>query len=62
MTQEQFIAILERLPRNPKSGKRKVRDFTPKNSDAEIVEMFSPLLLRRCVTEEELMLVEFYFA
>ncbi|KAI2509892.1 hypothetical protein MHU86_4457 [Fragilaria crotonensis] len=24
------------------SGKRKVRDFTPENSDAEIVEMFSP--------------------
>ncbi|KAI2503691.1 hypothetical protein MHU86_10751 [Fragilaria crotonensis] len=42
MTQEQLNAILERLPRNPKSGKRKVRDFTPENSDAEIVEMFSP--------------------
>ncbi len=42
MTQEQFNAILERLLRNPKSGKRKVRDFTPENSDAEIVEMFSP--------------------
>ena len=42
MTQEQFNAILERLPRNPKSGKRNVRDFTPEDSDAEIVEMFIP--------------------
>jgi hypothetical protein len=42
MTQEQFNAILERLPRNPMSGKRKVRDFTPEDLDAEIVEMFSP--------------------
>jgi hypothetical protein len=41
MTQEQFNAVLERLPQNPKSGKRKVRDFTPKDLDAEIVEMFS---------------------
>ena len=42
MTQEQFNAILERLPRNLKSGKRKVRDFTPEDSEAEMVEMFSP--------------------
>jgi hypothetical protein len=31
MTQEQFNAILERLPQNPKSGKRKARDFTPED-------------------------------
>ena len=42
MTDEQFNAILERLPRNPKSGKRKVRDFSPMSSDAEIVNMFGP--------------------
>jgi hypothetical protein len=40
--QEHFNAILERLPQNPKSGKRKVHDFTPEDLDAEIVEMFSP--------------------
>ena len=42
MTQEQFNAILKCLPRNSKSGKRKVRDFTPESSDAESVEMFGP--------------------
>ena len=42
MTQEQFNTIRERLPRNPKSGKRKVRDFTPEDSEAQIVEMLSP--------------------
>jgi hypothetical protein len=42
MTQEMFNTILKRLPQNPKSGKRKVRDFTPEDSDEEIVAMFSP--------------------
>jgi hypothetical protein len=42
MTQEQFNAILERFLQNPKSGKRKVRDITQEDSEAEIVEMFSP--------------------
>jgi hypothetical protein len=42
MMQEMFNTILKRLPQNPKSGKRKVRDFTPEDSDAEIVAMFSP--------------------
>ena len=42
MMQEQFNAIVERLLRNRKSGKRKVRDFTPEDSEAEMVEMFSP--------------------
>ena len=42
MKQEQFNAILERLPPNPKSGQHKVRDFTPEDSDAEIVDIFSP--------------------
>ena len=40
MTQERLNAILKRLPQDSKSGKRKVRDLTPKSSDAEIVEMF----------------------
>ncbi len=51
MTQEQFNAILERLPRNPKSGKRKVCDFTPEDSDAEIVEMFSPKMVQICTAQ-----------
>ena len=42
MTQEWLNAILKRLPRNHKSGKRKVSDFTTEKSDAEIVEMLSP--------------------
>jgi hypothetical protein len=50
MTQEQFNAIHERLPRNPKSGKCKVRDFTPEDSDAEIVEM---LVQRQPLQQQE---------
>ena len=42
MTEEQFNMILERFPRNPKSGKRKVRVFSPAESDIESVRMFSP--------------------
>jgi hypothetical protein len=42
MTQEQRNAILERLLQHPESGKRKVSDFTPEDSDAEKLQMFSP--------------------
>ena len=42
ITQEQVNAILEHLLRIHKSGKREVRDFSPEDSDAEIVEMLSP--------------------
>jgi hypothetical protein len=43
MTQEQFNAsIIERFPRNAKSGMRKVRDIRPEESDPEIINMFSP--------------------
>ena len=42
MTQEQFNAILERFSRNAKSGTCKVCDLLPEESDAEIINMFSP--------------------
>ena len=42
MTAEQFNAILERLPRNPKSGTCKVRALSPVQSDTKDVNMFGP--------------------
>jgi hypothetical protein len=42
MTEEQFNMILERFPKNPKSGKRKERAFSPAESDIESVHMSSP--------------------
>jgi hypothetical protein len=57
VTQKQFNAILERLPRDPKTGKRKVRDFTPEDSDAELVEMFSPKTTTSTVDTKDVMTV-----
>ena len=42
MTEEQFNTILELLPKNPKSGTRKVCVFSPVQSDTENVTMFGP--------------------
>ena len=42
MTVEQLNTILKLLPRNPKSGARKVRAFSPVQSDTENVTMFGP--------------------
>ena len=42
MTEEQLNTILELLPRNPKSGTRKVRAFSPVQSDTKNVTMLGP--------------------
>ena len=43
MTTEQLNTILSQLlPKNPKSGTRKVRAFSPVQSDTEDVHMFGP--------------------
>ena len=42
MTEEQLNMKLGLLPRNPKSGTRKVRAFSPVQSDTENVTMFGP--------------------
>ena len=42
MTEEQLDTILELLPRNPKSGTRKKRAFSPVQSDTKNVTMFGP--------------------
>ena len=42
MTEEQLNTILELLPRNPKSGTRKVRAFSPVQLDTKNVTMFGP--------------------